>query len=78
VSVAGTTNVFHFGSLGRNVVIGPGFNNTDFSVIKNTKLSERPIAIQGGIFDILNHANFGQPGRVAQPFRPGIDTIVSA
>src|SRR5262245_1163064 len=33
------TSVFradaHFGNLGRNVVIGPRFNNTDFSVIKN-------------------------------------------
>jgi hypothetical protein len=32
--------VGRFGGLGRNVVIGPGFNNTDFSVIKRTKLTE--------------------------------------
>ena len=32
-----------FGNLGRNVVIGPGFNNTDFSVIKRTKLTETPV-----------------------------------
>ena len=29
---------FHFGNLGRNAVLGPGFSNTDFSVIKNLDL----------------------------------------
>ena len=57
--------VGRFGSLGRNVVIGPGFNNTDFSVIKRTKLTERQlIEFRWEVFDIFNHANFGQPGRV--------------
>ncbi len=57
--------VGHFGSLGRNVVIGPGFNNTDFSVIKRTKLSESQlIEFRWEVFDAFNHANFGQPGRV--------------
>src|SRR5205085_2620832 len=28
-----TTPTTHFGSLGRNVVIGPTFNNTDFSIV---------------------------------------------
>ena len=57
--------VGHFGSLGRNVVIGPGFNNTDFSVIKRTKLTERQlIEFRWEVFDVFNHANFGQPGRV--------------
>jgi hypothetical protein len=63
----GTRTVFHFGSLGRNVIIGPRFNNTDFSVIKNTKLSETTrVQFRAEVFDIFNHANFGQPGRVAQ------------
>ncbi|HSD45037.1 MAG TPA: TonB-dependent receptor, partial [Pyrinomonadaceae bacterium] len=57
--------VGRFGSLGRNVVIGPGFNNTDFSVIKRTKLTESQlIEFRWEIFDVFNHANFGQPGRV--------------
>jgi outer membrane receptor protein involved in Fe transport len=57
--------VGHFGSLGRNVVIGPGFNNTDFSVIKRTKLTETQlIEFRWEVFDVFNHANFGQPGRV--------------
>jgi outer membrane receptor protein involved in Fe transport len=54
-----------FGNLGRNVVIGPGFNNTDFSVIKRTKLTEnQSIEFRWEVFDAFNHANFGQPGRV--------------
>ncbi len=57
-----------FGTLGRNVVIGPGFNNTDFSVIKRTKLSENQlIEFRWEVFDLFNHANFGQPNRVVGP-----------
>ena len=57
--------VGRFGNLGRNVVIGPGFNNTDFSVIKRTKLTESQlIEFRWEVFDLFNHANFGQPGRV--------------
>jgi hypothetical protein len=54
-----------FGNLGRNVVIGPGFNNTDFSITKNTKLGERLSAqFRVEFFDLFNHANLGQPGNV--------------
>jgi hypothetical protein len=57
--------VGRFGNLGRNVVIGPGFNNTDFSVIKRTNLTENQvIEFRWEVFDVFNHANFGQPGRV--------------
>jgi hypothetical protein len=58
---------FHFGSLGRNVVFGPGFVNTDFSVLKTTKITETVrVQFRAEVFDIFNHANFGQPGRIAQ------------
>jgi hypothetical protein len=57
--------VNRFGSLGRNVIIGPGFNNADFSVLKDTKLSERlRLQFRAEIFDVFNHPSFGQPGRV--------------
>jgi hypothetical protein len=59
------TAVDRFGNLGRNVVEGPGFNNTDFSIIKNTQLGERMRAeFRAEFFDVFNHANFGQPGNV--------------
>jgi len=65
--VAGGKTIYHFGSLGRNVVIGPGFHNSDLSLIKRTKLTERQmIEFRWEVFDVFNHANFGQPGRTAQ------------
>jgi outer membrane receptor protein involved in Fe transport len=76
ISIVGTpaqwfnTSVFvvpvgRFGNLGRNVVIGPSFNNTDFSIIKRTKVGEnKTIEFRWEVFDLFNHANFGQPGRV--------------
>jgi len=65
-TVSGGSTVFHFGDLGRNVVIGPGFSNVDFSVIKTTKLRESlRVQFRAEMFDLFNHANFGQPGRIA-------------
>ena len=55
--------IYHFGSMGRNVLIGPGFNNTDVSLIKRTKIGENKlIEFRWEVFDVFNHANFGQPG----------------
>ena len=55
-------NIYHFGSLGRNSIIGPSFVNTDFSVIKHTKISERfGTEFRAEVFDIFNHPNFGDP-----------------
>jgi len=57
--------VTRFGNLGRNVIIGPGFSNTDFSVIKNTTLGEKlRLQFRAEFFDLFNHANFGPPGAV--------------
>jgi len=64
--VSGKT-IYHFGSFGRNTIIGPSFNNTDFSIIKRTKIGEdKFIEFRWEVFDLFNHANFGQPGRTAQ------------
>ena len=59
--------IYHFGSMGRNVLIGPTFHNSDLSLIKRTKIKENQmIEFRWEVFDIFNHANFGQPGRTAQ------------
>jgi hypothetical protein len=58
VFVAGTG----FGNLGRNVVIGPGFANVDFALVKNTKITEKLTwQIRADAFDLLNATNFTQP-----------------
>ncbi len=65
-ALVGTAPVFHFGNFGRNVIIGPGFNNVDMSLVKHTKINERfSSELRFEAFDLLNHANFGQPGRTA-------------
>jgi len=47
------------------VIIGPGFNNTDLSITKNTEVNERMrVQFRAEIFDLFNHPNFGQPGNV--------------
>jgi hypothetical protein len=62
---SGLTPVSGFGNLGRNIVIGPGFNNTDLSLMKNTRLGDRIRAqFRAEFFDLFNHANLGQPGNV--------------
>jgi hypothetical protein len=67
VSFVNGKTIYHFGSMGRNVIIGPSFNNTDVSLIKRIKIHESQlIEFRWEVFDVFNHANFGQPGRTAQ------------
>jgi hypothetical protein len=52
----------HFGDLGRNAFTGPDFIDTDFSLVKNTKINERfNIQFRAEAFDLFNHPNFGNP-----------------
>lgn len=57
------TAVPRFGNLGRNAIVGPAFNNVDFSIMKNTYIGDRlRIQFRAEVFDVFNHANFGRPG----------------
>lgn len=57
----------HFGNLGRNALLGPDFINTDLSLVKNTKLTERMnVQFRTEAFDVFNHPNFGNPNLNAQ------------
>lgn len=50
------------GDLGRNTVIGPGIANLDFSLIKNTSLTEQvDVSFRAEFFNILNRTNLGVP-----------------
>ena len=58
--------VFHFGSLGRNAIIGPNFVNTDLSLIKNLRLNGAArLQFRVEAFNLFDRANYGQPNRIA-------------
>lgn len=68
----------HPGNLGRDALTGPGFVNTDFSVIKNTKLTEKlNLQFRGEMFDIFNHPNFGNPALTFSPTSTTFGKITS-
>jgi hypothetical protein len=51
-----------FGNLGRNSIYGPGFGSVDFSVFKNTSISERRRAeFRVEIFNLFNRTNYANP-----------------
>jgi carboxypeptidase family protein/TonB-dependent receptor-like protein len=68
--------VARFGNLGRNAIVGPNFNNTDVSIIKNTYFRDTlRVQFRAEVFDVFNHANFGRPGNtVGTPSFGGVSS----
>jgi len=59
-------NVYSFGDMSRNALIGPNFQDVDMSLTKTTKITERlSNEFRLEAFDLFNHPNFGNPGRSA-------------
>ncbi|MBV9300648.1 MAG: carboxypeptidase regulatory-like domain-containing protein [Acidobacteriaceae bacterium] len=53
------TSLGIFGNSSRTVCCGPGINNFDFSMLKDTRLSERSsLEFRAEFFNIANHAQF--------------------
>jgi hypothetical protein len=53
---------FTYGNAGRNTLLGPGINNLDFSVLKNTRVREgKNLQFRMEIFNLANHPNFDNP-----------------
>jgi hypothetical protein len=51
-----------FGNEGRNVLQGPGYQQWDFSAIKNIPIREsKTLQLRAEFFNIFNHANFRLP-----------------
>lgn len=71
-----------WGNLGRNVLIGPGVSNLDFSLIKNTPiraLSEGlNLQFRAEFFNIFNRASFDSPTDNLAVFDPNGNPIPSA
>jgi hypothetical protein len=52
-----------YGDTPRNVLHGPGFEDLDLSVFKNTKITERVTAqFRVEMFNVFNHLNLAAPG----------------
>jgi hypothetical protein len=63
--VTGNAALASPGNLGRNTFTGPGWANLDFSVIKDTKITEsKSLQFRAEFFNILNLATFGNPGNI--------------
>ena len=68
--------VAHFGSLSRNAIYGPGFGDTDLSLIKNITLTgSARVQLRLEVFNLFNQANLGQPGRTATPLSTSFGVI---
>jgi len=51
-----------FGNSGRNVILGPGFKSVDFSIFKNTYITETVyVQFRAEVFNGFNHSNYQQP-----------------
>ncbi|HYO92500.1 MAG TPA: TonB-dependent receptor, partial [Pyrinomonadaceae bacterium] len=51
-----------FGNAGRNILEGPGYQNVNASLVKNTALNERfNLQLRAEVFNLFNHPNFNLP-----------------
>lgn len=51
-----------FGNAGRNILEGPGFQNVNMSILKNTHINERVnLQFRAEAFNLFNHPNFNLP-----------------
>jgi hypothetical protein len=52
----------HFGNLGRNAFVGPNYKNFDFSLVKDTAITEHvTMQLRIDAFNLFNHPNFANP-----------------
>jgi Carboxypeptidase regulatory-like domain/TonB-dependent Receptor Plug Domain len=49
------------GTAGRNTVRGPGTERVDFSLSKRFPIDKARVEFRWGVFNLLNHTNFGTP-----------------
>jgi hypothetical protein len=63
--------------MGRNSLRGPSFKEFNFSIFKNTALTERVnLQMRAEFFNLFNHPNFSNPilpGFIADPGAPNTD-----
>ncbi|MFY9805499.1 MAG: carboxypeptidase regulatory-like domain-containing protein [Candidatus Acidiferrales bacterium] len=63
--IAPPTLIGFYGNMGRDAYTGPGLATWDFSVLKNTSITERcNLQFRAEIFNLLNRANFNTPNLI--------------
>jgi len=68
----------HFGNLRRNVLRGPSFKEFNFSIFKNTQITERlNLQLRAEFFNLFNHPNFANPELPNFIADPGVNGIGS-
>ena len=67
----------HFGNMRRNALVGPAFKEFNFSVVKDTSLTERvKMQLRFEFFNLFNHPNFANPNLpnfITDPANNGLD-----
>jgi Carboxypeptidase regulatory-like domain len=73
--VNGNTVLTSPGNLGRNTFTGPSWWNLDFSLVKDTRLTERmQLQFRAEFFNIFNHPTFQTPGATLGAGNFGVST----
>lgn len=68
----------HWGNLGRNALVGPGYANWDLGLFKNTTVGERmTVQFRTEFLNAFNHANFSNPNPYMDSSRFGRITRAS-
>ena len=67
-----------YGNLGRGGLTGPGLADVDFSVFKNTGITEKTnLQFRAEFFNISNRANYGPPNSTVYSITPGAPPAIS-
>jgi len=62
-----------YGNVGRDTFIGPGLATFDFSLLKDTRITEKlGLQFRAEFFNILNHANFNTPNLITFTSATGV------
>lgn len=68
----------HFGDLGRDSLRAPSFKELNFSIFKDTAITERlNLQLRAEFFNIFNHPNFSNPELPNYIANPGVNGIAS-
>jgi hypothetical protein len=65
IAAFGPNAIGTYGSTGKNIMRGPGFFDTDFTLMKITKLAERAsLQFRAEAFNLFNNVNFLNPDNI--------------